>query len=81
MEPGCENNRVHSKLSALCHVTQSLYPLADKTNYCWHILLITAAIWWAIGVTLWIAVGVVMSNPPNDSKWTSCLVTVHVRTY
>ena len=27
---------------------------------------------------LWIAVGVVVSNPPNDSKWTSCLVTIHV---
>ena len=58
----------------------SLYPLAERTDGCWHFLLIAAAICWVIGVILWITVAEVVSNPPNGSEWTSCLVTIHTST-
>ena len=49
------------------HVTQSLTP-ADWKNRCWLALLVIAGVLCVIGVALWNTVGVIMSNPPNDSK-------------
>ena len=59
---------VHSKWSAESYVIQSPYLLADKTNICWHALLMTTTVFLVIGLALWITVGVLVSNPPNGSK-------------
>lgn len=41
-------------------------PIADKTNFIIFLILIAFCV---PGVGFWIAVGVVVSNPPNGSKW------------
>jgi len=42
-----------------------MQPLPDKVKW-WLIVIATAL--WILAVALWIAVAVVMSNPPNESK-------------
>lgn len=39
-------------------------------------MMMTSAIFCAIGVALWVAVVIVVLNPPNGSKWKSYNVTV-----
>ena len=66
----CTDERVFVALCALsCHVALS-YSLAGKSdNSVLYLSLRTiTAIFCAIGVALWSTVGVVVSNPPNDSK-------------
>ena len=36
------------------------------------LVIVVATIFWVIGVILWIAVGAVVNNPPNGSKWKLC---------
>ena len=49
-------------------VTLAILTLVDKVKW-WHILLTVIAAFLCIpGVLLWIAVGVVVSEPPGGSK-------------
>lgn len=49
-----------------------MQPLVGKMKW-WQILLIViVTTLWIIVVALWIAVGVVMSDPPNESKCCTC---------
>ena len=81
-EPSCGHNKIHLclNLSVLqmkcCMFDEPCYsnplPLADKTDRCWRSLVVTAIVFFVIGVILWSTVAGVVSNPPNGSKLNSC---------
>ena len=55
----------------MCSISFIFLHLLDDMKW-WHIIvMVIAAIFCLIGVVLWITVGVVVTNPPDDSKCTS----------
>ena len=55
----------------MCIITSIFLSLLDEMKWWLIIVIVVAAIFCLIGVLLWITVGAVVTNPPDDSKCTS----------
>ena len=62
--------QVHDYIVVLTGVLKLTVAQPHTVLEVWRILLIViSTIFWLTGVALWIAVAIVVSNPPNGSKW------------
>ena len=55
----------------MCIITSIFLSLLDEMKWRLITVIVVAAIFCLIGVVLWITVGAVVTNPPDDGKCTS----------
>ena len=54
-----------------CKIFHSIFTFSDRKNQCWLAVLVIAVAFFVIGIPFWITVGVMVSNPPDGSKYKS----------
>ena len=73
-----DNNYCHDQKCTQTVYGFNLTFLTEKINR-WQILLIgIATIFWIVGMAIWCAMGVIVANPPNGSKWRFCYSYTYV---